>query len=166
MLVNNKWKPQTVTGNFTGNWRCHVLASRALNMSCSFAKSARPIESWCVVNALAARSSVGHTMTKVGSYNSICTGLTLGFAWSLPQVWKAAFKVPSNLQCKPHQIPKLGCFSSRGCLCLIHWRWVLTTSEWSTILLTTNVRHILDVWRYSLLHGAYMSQVAWHLSLY
>ena len=48
MLKNNKFKAQTLTGNPTGNNRCQLLASRALNMSCSFSKSARSIESRCV----------------------------------------------------------------------------------------------------------------------
>ena len=36
MLIDNKFEAQTLTGNSTGNSRCHALASRALNMSCSF----------------------------------------------------------------------------------------------------------------------------------
>ena len=43
MLINNKFEAHTLTGNPTGNSRCHALASRALNMSCSFGQSARLI---------------------------------------------------------------------------------------------------------------------------
>ena len=50
MLINNKFEAQILTGNYTGNFRCHALASRALNMSCNFGQSARSIESRCVVN--------------------------------------------------------------------------------------------------------------------
>ena len=50
MLMNNKFNAQTLTGNPTGNLLCHVLASHALNMSCSFGQSARSIESRWVVN--------------------------------------------------------------------------------------------------------------------
>ena len=50
MLMNNKFKAQTLTGNPTGNYRCQLFASRALNMSCYFSQSARSIESRCVVN--------------------------------------------------------------------------------------------------------------------
>ena len=49
MLMNNKFKAQTLTGNPTGNYRCQLFASRALNMSCYFSQSARSIESRCVV---------------------------------------------------------------------------------------------------------------------
>ena len=49
MLINNKFKAQTLTGNPTGNYRCQLFASRALNMSCYFSQSARSIESRCVV---------------------------------------------------------------------------------------------------------------------
>ena len=49
MLMNNKFKAQTLTGDPTGNYRCQLLASRALNMSCYFSQSARSIESRCVV---------------------------------------------------------------------------------------------------------------------
>ena len=49
MLLNNKFKAQTLTGNPTGNYLCQLLASRALNMSCSFSQSAHSIESRCVV---------------------------------------------------------------------------------------------------------------------
>ena len=49
MLTNNKFKAQTLTGNPTGNLRCHVLASRALNKSLCFDQSTRSIESRCVV---------------------------------------------------------------------------------------------------------------------
>ena len=49
MLMNNKFRPQTLTGNPTGNYRCQILASRALNMSCSFSQSARSIQSRCVI---------------------------------------------------------------------------------------------------------------------
>ena len=45
MLTNNKFEAQTLTGNHAGISRCHVLASRALNMPCSFGQSARPPES-------------------------------------------------------------------------------------------------------------------------
>ena len=44
MLIDNKFEVQTLTGNPTGNSRCYALASRALNMSCSFGQSARSIE--------------------------------------------------------------------------------------------------------------------------
>ena len=44
MLMNNKFMPQTLTGNPTGNLICHVLAPRALNMSCRCGQSARSIE--------------------------------------------------------------------------------------------------------------------------
>ena len=40
ILMNNKFRVQILTGNPTRNWRCHVLASRALNMSCSLGQSA------------------------------------------------------------------------------------------------------------------------------
>ena len=36
MLMNNKFKAQTVIGNLTVNSRSHVLAARASKMSCSF----------------------------------------------------------------------------------------------------------------------------------
>ena len=49
MLMNNEFKTDTSTGNPTGNSRCHTLASRALNMSCSFGQSARSIKSRCEV---------------------------------------------------------------------------------------------------------------------
>ena len=49
MLMNIEFKADTSTGNPTGNSRCHTMASRALNMSCSFGQSARSIESRCVV---------------------------------------------------------------------------------------------------------------------
>ena len=49
MLMNNEFKAQTLTGNSSGNLRRHVLASRALNMPCSFYQSSRSIESRCVV---------------------------------------------------------------------------------------------------------------------
>ena len=45
MLMNNEFKADTSTGNPTGNSRWDKLASRALNMSCSFGQSARSIES-------------------------------------------------------------------------------------------------------------------------
>ena len=35
MLIDNKFEAQTVTGNSTGNSRCHALASRASNISCN-----------------------------------------------------------------------------------------------------------------------------------
>ena len=38
-----------LTGNPTENSRCRVVASRALNMPCSFGQSVRSIESRCVV---------------------------------------------------------------------------------------------------------------------
>ena len=44
MLINNKFMPQTLTGIPTGNLTCHVLAPRALNMSCRCGQSARSIE--------------------------------------------------------------------------------------------------------------------------
>ena len=50
MLMNNKFKEQTLNGNPTGNYRCQLFASRALNMSCYFSQSARSIESRRVVN--------------------------------------------------------------------------------------------------------------------
>ena len=53
MLINNKFKAQTLTGNPNGNYRCQFLASRALNVSCSFSQSVRSIESRCVVNGTA-----------------------------------------------------------------------------------------------------------------
>ena len=40
MLMNNKFKAQSLNGNPTGNSRCHDLASRALNMSGYFDQSA------------------------------------------------------------------------------------------------------------------------------
>ena len=46
MLTNKEFKAQT--GSRTGN-TCHVLAPRALNMSCSFGQSARSIERKCAV---------------------------------------------------------------------------------------------------------------------
>ena len=49
MLINNKFEATFLTGNPTGNSRCHVLTSRALNMSCNFGQSVRSIESRCVV---------------------------------------------------------------------------------------------------------------------
>ena len=49
MLINNKFKAQNQTGNPVGNNRCQLLASRALNTSCSFSQSACSIESRCVV---------------------------------------------------------------------------------------------------------------------
>ena len=49
MLMNIKFKAQTLTGNPSGNYRCQLLAARALNMSCSFNQSARSIESWRMV---------------------------------------------------------------------------------------------------------------------
>ena len=50
VLVNNKIKAQTPTRNPIGNLRCHVLASCALNMPCSFSQWARSIESRCALN--------------------------------------------------------------------------------------------------------------------
>ena len=52
MLMNNKFKAQTLTGNPAGNLRRHVLVSHALNMSCSFGQSACSIESRCMVIGL------------------------------------------------------------------------------------------------------------------
>ena len=49
MLMNNKFNAQPLTGNPTGNYRCQLLASGALNMSCYFSQWARSIESRCVV---------------------------------------------------------------------------------------------------------------------
>ena len=49
MLMNDEFQAQTSTGNPTGNSRCHILASCALNMSCSFGQSTCSIESRCVV---------------------------------------------------------------------------------------------------------------------
>ena len=49
MLIDNKFKAQTLIGHSTGNYRCQLLASCALNMSCSFNQSGRSIESRCVV---------------------------------------------------------------------------------------------------------------------
>ena len=49
MLINNKFEVQTLNGSPTGNSHCHALASLALNMSCSFGRSARSIESRCMV---------------------------------------------------------------------------------------------------------------------
>ena len=49
MLITNNFKAQTLTGNPTVNYRSQLLASRALNMSCSFSQSVRSIESRCVV---------------------------------------------------------------------------------------------------------------------
>ena len=49
MLINNTFETQTVTGNPTGNSRCHALASHALSMSCSFGQLSRSIKSRCVV---------------------------------------------------------------------------------------------------------------------
>ena len=51
MLMNIEFKAQTLTGNPTGNLNGnlrHILASRALNMLCSFGQSERSIESRCV----------------------------------------------------------------------------------------------------------------------
>ena len=47
--MNNKFKAQSLNRKSTGNSRCHVLASRALNTSGYFDQSARSIESRCVV---------------------------------------------------------------------------------------------------------------------
>ena len=49
MLSNDKFQAQSLTGDPTVNWRCHALASHALNIYCSFGQSARSIESRCVV---------------------------------------------------------------------------------------------------------------------
>ena len=50
VLINNKFKAQTLTGNPTGNLRCHV--SRTLNMPCIFGQSVRSIEIKCVVTPM------------------------------------------------------------------------------------------------------------------
>ena len=55
MLMYYKSKAQTLTGNPTGNYRCKLFASRALNMSCYCSQSARSIESRCVVKTVAYR---------------------------------------------------------------------------------------------------------------
>ena len=52
LLMNNKFKAQTLIGNPTGIVLCHVLASRALNISWSFGQSGFSIESRCVVITL------------------------------------------------------------------------------------------------------------------
>ena len=49
MLRNNTLKAQILTKNPTENVRCHVLVSRAINMSCSFDPTVRSIESGFVV---------------------------------------------------------------------------------------------------------------------
>ena len=49
MLMNNKFKVLTSTGNPSGNSHSHILTSHAINMSCSFSQSVRSIESKCVV---------------------------------------------------------------------------------------------------------------------
>ena len=48
--------------------------------------------------------------------------------------FKLLIKMPSKLKCNTHQIPKLKCFLSRfvGCLCNIHWSYVLSW-EWRCI---------------------------------
>ena len=59
VLVNYKFKAQTLAGNRTGNLCCHVLASlglNELNMSCSFGQSVRSIGSRCVVMFLGPHS--------------------------------------------------------------------------------------------------------------
>ena len=57
LLINNKFKAQTLTGNPTGNYRCEHLASRSSNMSCSFSQSTCSIESRCVVILMKFRSN-------------------------------------------------------------------------------------------------------------
>ena len=52
MLIDNKSKAQTLTGNPTRNNRCQLLVSRVLNMPCRFGHSARSIESRCVVRVI------------------------------------------------------------------------------------------------------------------
>ena len=52
MLKYYEFKAQTSTGIRTGISCCHVLASRTLNLPCSFGQSARSIESRYVVMAL------------------------------------------------------------------------------------------------------------------
>ena len=49
MLISNKFKAQTLTKNPTGNYRCQLLASHALNMSCNFSQSACSIVCMCMV---------------------------------------------------------------------------------------------------------------------
>ena len=71
------------------------------------------------------------------------------------------YRVPSNLQYKSHQVPKRQCFYlASQCFCPIHWSQVLSwewscrwsiadapaTYVWSSILLPTKVRLILEVW--------------------
>ena len=48
-MKNNELKAKTSTGNNIGNSRCHVLASRALHMSCSLGQWAHSIKNRCVV---------------------------------------------------------------------------------------------------------------------
>ena len=75
-------------------------------------------------------------------------------------------KLPWNLKYKPHQIPKLKCFSSHLAVvfdqsietsCWVKNEDVVgavptcdapTPSEWSMILLPTEVRLVLEVWVY------------------
>ena len=57
LLMNNKFMTQTLVGKPTENLHCHVLAPRALNMSCSFDQSVRSIENWCVVNTWIGKNS-------------------------------------------------------------------------------------------------------------
>ena len=74
--------------------------------------------------------------------------------------------IPSNLQYKTHQITKLNCSSSRLAVVFVHYIEARrsvdnedvvgaapegdapTTSEWSTISLSTRVRLMLEVLRY------------------
>ena len=58
MLMNNTIKAQTLIGNHTRNYRCQLLASLALNMSCSFSQSMRWIESRWVDKRWAGESQV------------------------------------------------------------------------------------------------------------
>ena len=51
MLMNNKFKAHTVTGNPSGNYHCQLSALRTLNISRSFSQSACSIESRCVVRS-------------------------------------------------------------------------------------------------------------------
>ena len=78
------------------------------------------------------------------------------------------FHIPSNLYYKAHPIPKVKWFSSRLSVvfvqsiearCWVENKDVVgvsptggapTTSEWSTTLLSTKMRLILDVWRYTM----------------
>ena len=50
-MLNYKFKAQIITGNPIGNYRCHLLASCALNMLCSFSQLACSVDIRCMVNA-------------------------------------------------------------------------------------------------------------------